>query len=365
MREKEIVAVVRCKNYKQKEVDRAVWKILKLLDFPVNEYKNKKVLIKPNVVGLFNENQEAIITNINIVKSIAKRFDNSLIGESSFTNTEIALRKTGYLGLKNIVVFEEKKLVKLRDNKAKFLKNFFLPEIVKKADLIINVPKLKTHTLTKMTGAIKNLYGCIPGGLKQVYHRKAKGDEQFSNLLVDIYQNIKPGLNIMDAVIAMEGEGPTSGNPRKVGYLIGSKNAVALDIVASKIMGYNPEEILAIKEAEKRFGKLSIKVVGEKIKNLHFKKPLSYKKRIVRAMIKGLVEEKIVCDTKKCSKCGDCFKHCPVKAISMNPYPEINTGKCIRCFCCIEICPTNAMHLEKSRKPLRFSGSLNSKENLR
>ncbi len=349
----EKVVIVKCKSYNQKEVDRAITKLLNLLDFGVDEYKNKKVLIKPNVVGLFDENQEAIITNINIVKSIAKRFDNSLIGESSFTNTEIALRKTGYFGLKNIVVLEEKKLIKINDKNAKILKSFYLPEIVKKADLIVNVPKMKTHTLTKMTGAIKNLYGCIPGGLKQVYHKKAKGDEQFSNLLLDIYQNIKPGLNIMDAVVCMEGEGPTSGKPRKVGFLIASRNAVALDITSSRIMGYNPKEILAIKEAEKRFGKLSIKVVGEKIKNLHFKKPLSYKKKAVKAMLKELVEEKIVCDTKKCSKCASCFKHCPVKAISMNPFPEIDTGKCIRCFCCIEVCPTNAMHLEKLKRNLK------------
>ena len=341
---KEIVAIVKCKSYSQNSVNSAIKKILNLLKFDTKKYK--KVLIKPNVVGLFDKNQEAITTNPSIIRALRKIFKNSKVGESSFTNTELAFNKLGYKEF-NPIVFEENKLVKINDNNAKILKHFLLPEIVKKSDLIINVPKLKTHTLTKMTGAIKNLYGCIPGGEKQVFHSKAKGDEKFSELLVDIYQNIKPGLNIIDGVIAMEGEGPTSGNPRKVGLLLASRSAIALDIAASKIMGFNPGEILVIKEAEKRFGKIDIEILGEKLRNLYFKKPPSYKKKVAKAMLKELVEEKIVCDTGKCSRCGKCFKHCPMKAISMNPYPVVDVKKCIRCFCCIEICPTNAMHLER------------------
>ena len=344
---KEMVAIVKCKSYRQEEVNKAVKKVLNLLNFNLNKYR--KILIKPNVVGIFNENQEAIITHPSIVKALLKETGKkAVVAESSFTDTENTLRKTGYWNFKPIVL-EEKKLIKIRDQEAKVLKHFYLPEIVKKADLIINVPKLKTHTLTKMTGAIKNLYGCIPGGLKQLYHKKAKGDGKFSELLVDVYQNIKPELNIMDAVVGMEGEGPTSGNPRKINLLLASKNAVALDVVASRIMGYKPEEILMIKEALKRFGKIDVELKGEKLRNLHFKKPLSYKKKIAKKMLEELVEEKIVCDIKKCIKCKRCMKHCPVKAISMKPYPKINVKKCMRCFCCIEICPTNAMHLEKAK----------------
>ena len=343
---KEVVAIVKCRSYEQKEVDRAIKKLIELLEFEPGKYKN--VLIKPNVVGLFHKNQEAIITHPNITHGISKLFKKSVIGESSFTNTEISLRKNGYWKLKPIVL-EETKIIKIHDKNAQILKEFYLPEIVKKVDLVVDVPKMKTHTLTKMTGAIKNLYGCIPGGLKQNYHSKAVGDNNFSKLLVDIYQNIKPGLNIMDAVVAMEGEGPTSGDSRKTNLLIASKNSVALDIVAAQMMGYHPEEILHIQEAERRFGKLKIEIRGEKLKNFHFKKPLSYKKRDANEMLKELAEEIVVCDTKKCIKCRKCFTHCPVKAITMNQFPQVNHKKCIRCFCCIEICPTNAMHLEKQK----------------
>ena len=362
-RKMEKVAIVRCKSYNQEEVDRAVKKVLKLLDFPVNKYR--RVLIKPNVLGYYKENLDAIITHPNIVRAILKEFKKAKVGESSFTDTENNLRKTGYWKF-NPVVLEEKKLVKVKDAKAKILKHFYLPEIVRKADLVINVPKLKTHTLTKMTGAIKNLYGCIPGGMKQVYHREAGGERRFSSLLVDIYQNIKPGLNIIDAVICMEGEGPSAGKPRKVGLILASKNAVALDIVASKLMGYKPRKILAIKEAVRRgLTNYDVEIIGDlkEIPNLRFEKPSVFKRALIKTFLLGMVKEKIITDGEKCNKCRICMKHCPVKAIKLNPYPEIEEKKCIRCFCCIEVCPQHAMHLKDNmmRRAVRVANKLRKK----
>lgn len=342
----ERVAIVKCKNYNQKEIDKAVKRLLELLNFDKSKYKN--ILIKPNVVGYYKENLNAIITNPSIVKSLLKQFKKSVVGESSFTDTENNLRKTGYWKLKPIVL-EEKKLIKIRDEKAKILKHFYLPQPVKEADLVINVPKLKTHTLTKLTGAIKNLYGCIPGGVKQVYHRNARGEKNFSNLLVDIYQNIKPQLNIMDAVIVMEGEGPSSGKPKKVGLLLASRNAISLDIVAAKLMGYKAKNIFVINEAVKRkLGNYNIEIIGDlkEIPNLRFEKPSRFKRAIAKAILLDMTKEKIVVDENKCVKCGVCTKHCPMKAIILSPYPVINEKKCIRCFCCIEVCPHHALHLK-------------------
>ncbi len=344
----EKVAIVRCKSYEQSEIDRAIKKLLELLDFPSEKFKHKKVLIKPNVVGYYKENLNAIITNPSIVKSLLKQFKKAVIGESSFTDTENNLRKTGYWKLKPIVL-EEKRLIKIKDNKAKILKHFYIPKIIRGTDLIINVPKLKTHTLVKMTGAIKNLYGCIPGGVKQLYHRKARGEEKFSNLLVDIYQNIKPELNIMDAIIAMEGEGPSSGKPKKVGLLLASKNAVSLDIVAAKLMGYKVRDIFFINEAVKRkLGNYNIEIIGDlkEIPNLKFQKPSRFKRAMAKAALLDVTKEEIIVNKNKCVKCGLCTRKCPMKAISLKPFPEINKKKCIRCFCCIEICPHHALSLK-------------------
>lgn len=345
-KEIEKVAVVKCKTYNQKEVDKAVRKILRLLNFPIKKYK--KILIKPNVVGYYKENLEAIITHPSIIKALLKIFRNAKVGESSFTDTENNLRKTGYWKFKPII-FEEQKLIKIKDNKAKVLKHFYLPKIIKESDLIINVPKLKTHTLTKITGAIKNLYGCIPGGIKQVYHKDASNEKKFSKLLVDIYQNIKPRLNILDAVICMEGEGPSAGKPKKVGLLLASKNAVALDVVAAKLTGFKSENIFAIKDAVKRnLGSYDIEIVGDLkiIKSLKFEKPSRFRRAIVKTVLLGMTKEKIIVNENKCVKCRLCAKKCPVKAIRLNPYPIINNKRCIRCFCCIEICPHHALHLK-------------------
>ena len=346
----EKVAIVKCKSYNQKEVDKAIRKLLKLLNFPVNQYK--KILIKPNVLGIYDRNQKAITTHPSLIGAVCRELKGEkVIGESSFTDTEKTLKKL--MPFKNIIVFEEGRLIKIKDSKAKVLKNFYLPQILKQADLVVNVSKLKTHSLTKMTGAIKNLYGCIPGGMKQVFHKKAQGDKKFSSLLVDIYQNIEPELNIMDAIIAMEGEGPSAGKPKDVGLILASKNAVALDIAAARIMGFEPKNILTIKEAVNRglYSGFEIEVAGElkKISNLKFEKPTSEKKNLVRVLLRRLARENpIITDKDKCVKCGLCAGKCPVKAITLKPYPEIDRKKCIRCFCCIEICPQHALRLKET-----------------
>jgi len=352
---KEEVSIVNCRTYNQKEVDRAVEKALGLINFKFRP--NSKILIKPNIVGSFPKNQAAITTNPAVIESVCKILKKHnckiYIGDSPFTNPEQSFKASGINRLKKyakIVIFEQEKLTAICDNKAKFLKKFQIARLVKEVDLIIDMPKLKTHTLTKFTGAIKNLYGCIPGGLKQKIHNNAHGDKKFSKLLVDIYQNIMPGLAIMDGIIGMEGEGPTSGEAKKAGLILASKNPVALDIIASKIISYNPKRIYAIKEAIKRkLAKRAISIKGMKeIPKIYFKKPTTYQHSRAKKLILKLFKEKpIVCDTGKCIKCGVCRNHCPKQAISMKPYPEVDKRKCIRCFCCIEICPQNAMMIKQ------------------
>ena len=225
-REVEKVALVKCKTYKQNEVDKAIEKSLKLANIKIP--KRKKVLIKPNIVGSFKKTQKATTTNPSIVEAICKILKRNnckiYVGESSFTNTVDAFRDSGIGKIAKkygkLLIFEQDKLIKIKDTKAKILKNFHISKTLKDVDLIINIPKLKTHQLTKYTGAIKNLYGCIPGGMKQKLHKKAPNEKEFSKLLVDIYQNVKPEINIMDGVVGMEGKGPTGGKQKKVGYIL-------------------------------------------------------------------------------------------------------------------------------------------------
>ncbi len=348
----EKVAIIKCDTYKQEEVDRAIKRALHLLNFNTKKYK--KILIKPNILGGFDKNQEAITTHPSLIRAIIKEFKGEkTIGESSSSNTKQSFEKAGYSEFNNLLVFESSELIKIEDKGAKILKTFYLSKNLKEMDLIINVPKLKTHLLTKFTGAIKNLYGCIPGGMKQEYHKKAVSSKEFSSLLLDIYQNIKPGLNIMDAVIAMEGEGPSSGIPKKVGLILASKNAIALDIAASKLIGYNPENIFFIDEAVKRklYPNFKIELVGDltEIPNLKFKKPILENKNFLNSILIKIARKRpIIVNKKECIKCGKCFQSCPKRAIALSPYPIINTKKCIRCFCCIEVCPKHALYLKET-----------------
>ncbi|MBU3905197.1 MAG: DUF362 domain-containing protein [Nanoarchaeota archaeon] len=353
----EKVSIVKCKTYNQKQVDSAVKKALILIDFKFK--KNMNVLIKPNVVGSFPHKQIACTTNPKIIESVCKILKknkcNIIIGDSPFTNPEQSFKASGIDKVAKkygkVIIFEQSKLIDIKDKKAKVLKNFKMSSMLKDVDLIINMPKLKTHTLTKYTGAIKNLYGCIPGGIKQQLHNKAQGDEKFSDILIDIYQNVKPELNIMDGVIGMEGEGPTSGNSVNSGVIMASKNSIALDIACSKMIGYNPKDICAIKHAidRKLYPDYKFELVGDKLPKLNFKKPTLNEMKNSRKMIKGLFKETpIICDTTKCVKCGLCAKRCPAHAIILKPYPTIDKKKCIRCFCCMEICPQHAIFLKQN-----------------
>src|SRR4030042_3035828 len=350
----EKVAVVKCDSYSQKQVDKAVTKALSLIKFdPLNR---TKVLVKPNIVGAYSKSkQKSITTHPSIVEAVCKFLKKNeckiFVGESSFRGTDDAFIKSG-LGkvakkYGKLIIFEQQKLIRIKDKKAKVLKKFPVAKLLKEVDYIINLPKMKTHSLAEVTLGIKNLYGLIPGGLKQRLHNKAKG-KKFSEILVDIYQNFPPQLTILDGIIGMEGQGPTSGIPKKAGLIIARKNAIELDIAASTIMDFNPREIPAIEFAIKRglYPNYKFQLLGmKKLPKIHFKKAQT-KKMMSRAHAL-FKEQPIICNKKKCIKCGTCAKHCPVKAIKLNPYPTINKKKCIRCFCCMEVCPVHALNLQE------------------
>ena len=348
------VAVVKCNSYDKKKVEKAVRQALSLIKFdPLN---GTKVLIKPNGVMTSADckKQEAITTHLTVLEAICKILKENkckiYIGESSFTNTACVMKKLGYDALAKkykakLIIFEQNKLVDITDNNAVILKKFEVSQILKEVDYIIDVPKMKTHSLAHVTLGIKNLYGIIPGGLKQRLHNQAHGDK-FADILVDIYQNFKPQLTILDAIVGMEGEGPSNGDSKKVGLILASKNTVALDVCASTIMGYNPDRIPTISTAIKRglYPDYKFNLLGmKKLPIVHFKRPFIGK---YLARVFSIFKEKpIVCNKDKCIKCCACMNHCPVKAISMKPFPEIDKSKCIRCFCCMEICPSHALSL--------------------
>jgi uncharacterized protein (DUF362 family)/Pyruvate/2-oxoacid:ferredoxin oxidoreductase delta subunit len=236
-------------------------------------------------------------------------------------------------------------------------------------DIIINLPKLKTHVGCLYTGAIKNLYGFIPGQIKATYHILAPRFDHLSAIFVDLLELIKPQYCIMDGINALEGNGPgNSGNPRHIGVIAISRDSVGIDAVASKIIGIqNPLSIDTIRIAAERGlgeGDLEkIMIFGEPLKDLavhDFKIPHTAP-WIARTLPKYFFQWSIrflatrpYATVGKCNRCGRCRDNCPTKAIALNDNKVLmEYKKCISCMCCLEICPEGAISLERKNSLTR------------
>ncbi len=239
-----------------------------------------------------------------------------------------------------------------------FLEKVYLSKISLDADVIINLPKLKTHSLCVFTGGVKNMYGNIPSGLRQKFHAEYMRSEDFSQVLTDIFSAIRPQLTIMDGIIAMEGDGPAAGSLRRLGVILTSQDTVAVDAVATKIIGLNPMDIHTTRYSDERglgVGNLqNIEVIGERIDDVtvaDFKPPASAVNALARRMPRVLprfildqlsIKPSVI--EHRCSGCSECEKICPVGAISISgEMAKIDYGICIQCMCCHEVCRFNAI----------------------
>lgn len=344
------VSIVKCESYKQEEVDQAVKEALKLISFKFR--KGMKVLLKPNVLYAAPP-EKAITTHPSILIALCKLLKGCeiYIGDSpGYANKDEAFKVSGISDVAekfktNLVNFNTTNLIVFKNDKNVFLKEVYFPKLIKEVDLIVNLPKLKTHGLMKYTGAIKNLYGFIPGGKKAYYHLMADSEEKFGQLLVELYRYVKPKLTIMDAVVGMEGFGPSAGNPKQTGLILASKDCLSLDIIASGIIGFKPEEIQTTKIAIEKGLYSHIEKIGSKDIRVKYKKARTLEKKLPRFIKRLIYKNRIRIDNKKCKKCYICYAHCPAKAIKKGEKLTIDNKKCIQCFCCHELCSHKAVRI--------------------
>ena len=253
--------------------------------------------------------------------------------------------------------------VKVENPHGKILKYMTVIKTIVEADHVINICKLKTHAMATFTGGVKNLFGVIPGVKKAEYHFKMPEVKDFTEALVDICTFVSPTLTIMDGVIGMEGEGPTAGNPRKIGVLLASPSPYAIDVVSCNLINLDPNKVPTVQRCVERnlikrdFS--DICVLGERVEEKiisDFKIPsnrsISFLRGKVPRSIEVFVNKKLagkpVINYKECVKCGVCSRVCPPKVIDMkSDGPVINLDKCIRCFCCHELCPKKAVDLKR------------------
>ena len=369
-----IVSVVQCKNYDQNFVEKAIDQSLQNIG-GLHQFikKGKRVHIKPNLLTA-KPPEKAATTHPFIVKSIVDRVQALggivTIGDSPAgisrpiedywrtTGMEQIATETGA----RLVQFEKKGVVERYVNG----KSYFIAKSIANADVVVNVCKLKTHNLTLFTGAIKNMFGSIPGFKKSEYHKQAPKVEEFSKIVVDIFSAVQPQLNIMDAIEIMEGNGPSAGKPSYLGLILASKDAVAMDALAAKIIGFEDGEILTTEYAyqrglgEKHIEKIIISGSSlDPYQDLCVILPSNRFQRYIPAslvkILGRLVWVRPKPDEDRCKRCGTCITNCPTQAMSpKHGFPVIDYKKCISCFCCDEVCPHDAIDQNMSWLARKF-----------
>jgi len=366
------VSIVKCESYASSEVEAAVSKSLELIGGMKSFVKpGSKVLLKVNTLtGVGPE--KAVTTHPQIVVAVAKEVIKAgakpIIGDcygDRNARFEEIFEKTGIkaaadsIGVE-VVNLAGKGIVEV-NVKGSVISPLHVSRIVREADAVINLPKLKTHELTLITCAIKNMFGIIPGFSKSKYHALTPKPHDFANTLVEVFRAKIPVLNIVDAVIGMEGSGPQNGIPRKMGLIIASADAVAIDSLCAKMMGLDPQDVDTTKIAhEKGLGESDIsriEVLGvepEPFKD--FKRTYSSYIKMNRlpgflfkisGLITNLIKVKPVINKKKCVKCMVCVNNCPAKVIDGKSF-KIDHKNCIMCFCCRELCRYDAVDLKRN-----------------
>jgi uncharacterized protein (DUF362 family)/Pyruvate/2-oxoacid:ferredoxin oxidoreductase delta subunit len=330
--------------------------------FPL-EFQGKKVLIKPNVLRA-SEAEEGIVTHPAIVRAVVEKVETMrpasiIVGdnpgvfcyganEKSFEKTGLMEAAKGYY--QNIGNDSEKV-----DFNPDFTPTVSISRAVLEADIVISLPKFKTHGLTIVTGAIKNSYGILPGAQKARLHKAAGSMERFHEMVVDVFRLRVPDLFIMDAVVGMEGNGPASPDLREIGLILASDNGVALDAVMATMVGCEPGRLRFLQRAKQvglgDYDLSTIEIIGELKQLSDFKLPPLGGEAILgneaaQARLHSRTILRPQADPELCTACGTCVDQCPVSALSLNDQlPRVDPETCIVCFCCQEICPEKAITL--------------------
>lgn len=361
------VAITRCPDYDRHTVLNAVRRSLDLLGgLAACIAPGQRVLLKPNLLKA-SRPEAAVTTHPEIVRAVIRLVRECgalpMVGDSPGLGE--LRRVSQQCGLMAVLEEEQVPLVELDDpvevrSQGRF-QRIELARAAVEADAIINLPKLKTHGMTTLTGAVKNLFGCVPGKRKVQWHLNTGVDHgSFMRMLVELSAQLRPSMTIMDAVVGMEGNGPGSGDPRQIGLLLAGSDPVSVDAVSGMILGIRPDSLPILRAAaDAGIGETRgehISVVGETIGSVavtHFRFPPREHPEWrlpewVKRNLKDALTKRPELDRKACIRCGICQRDCPQQAISdRQGHLVIDYRHCIRCFCCQEFCPQGAITVGK------------------
>ncbi len=361
------VSIIRCPDYNSSKTYSAVRRAVDLLGgIRLFVRPGERVLLKPNLLKA-RPPEEAVTTHPEIVRAVIKLVQNAggtaLVGDSpGLGSLQKVAERTGILDVikeegAQLVKFDAVVQIKSRGQ----FQQFEIARAVHEADAVINLPKLKAHGMTTLTGAVKNLFGCIPGKRKVQWHfSTGVNRDHFMRMLLELYSVLRPRLTVTDAVVGMEGNGPGSGDPRQIGAVVAGRDAVSVDAVCARLVGVDPEKLPLIRAAaatgigETRQDR--IRVFGDSLEQSsvnRFRLPpqehLEWRlPEWTKSILKDALTTRPVIADAYCIRCGICKGHCPQSAIyDAGKRLRIRYRDCIRCFCCQEFCPQGAITVGK------------------
>lgn len=362
------VALTPLADYTPSQVKSALIRLLEPLGGMQQFVKpGQRVLLKPNMLA-GKPPEKAVTTHPEIVRAAIELAQDAggivSVGDSpGIGNPESVARKSGIFEVieatgVRFAPFE--KSVKIKTRTGTFHELEVAQDILD-ADIIINLPKLKTHQMMGLTCAVKNMFGAVVGLRKPRLHLQAGTDKGFFALmLLELCEQLAPTLNIVDAVVGMEGEGPGSGDPVQIGALLAGSHAQAVDTVATELVGMRSQQVWTQQKAldtNRPYTRLEeLILVGHPLAQLHIDhfRPAKMTdvnfglKGVFKKYLKNSITARPVVDSATCRLCNDCVNHCPPEAMLIkNRMLRIDYEKCIRCFCCQELCPHGALHTKQ------------------
>ena len=372
------VTLVRCESYDAQLLRDAVERTFAF--FPTLSDvagPGRKALLKPNLLSCHDPVDRAVNTHPAFVRAVGEFFAargcEILIGDSCGSlapgSTAAAIAATGLdkvaaeVGAQ-IVNFDRADCVDVDVPNPRVLKRVRIPRVIHEVDAFITLPKLKTHALTLLTGAVKNQFGLVPGRGKKDIHIMAPKPIMLAEALLDIHAVARPHLAVMDAIVGMEGNGPSAGAARSVGLVAASDDCVALDTVAAAIIGYKRDEVAVCRLArrhglgESRLDRIKMAGVPlDKVRMPDFKKPSMRAagplvNLVPAALFRWLFNSAGTAfprvDAGQCTLCGECMTNCPAGALSVVDGKMVSDDSlCISCYCCTEVCPQRAIRLQR------------------
>jgi len=362
------VSVFEQKEYNLQEIESHLRPVFTDPNISDKLLKMKVVLVKPNMLGAFAP-ERAVTTHPVVLESVIRILQDMgvgvVVGDSpgGTVKAQTVWDVCGYSEVCSrynvpLLDFGKHGILSIHSGELKL----YFDKNVWECHGLINLAKLKTHSMAVYTGAVKNLYGTIPGLYKAELHKLYPSPNEFAKVLTTIYYLLKPKiiLNIIDGIIGMDGQGPSAGRPYPFGVLVASENSVAADIVASEIMGFRLDEILYLQQCfeHEDFTLSELDLQNErtdtKYQNLNIETVLFRNRflnrlpRFIKTIVTSLFSYKPGFRA-TCTLCGVCVNSCPTKALSIvRQKVRFDNHKCIKCLCCHEMCPSSAVYLKKN-----------------